>query len=342
MILFFYKGFHHNIFLLTIVSSISLSRVLCYNTTNNQVLEHMNLKTVLQGIAMGVAELIPGVSGSTIALILGVYDNFIAFLSQVSEAIKIIPAIILRKKSFADGVSSFKKINFSFGIPLFIGMAITIIGLSRFLKFAIEGYPQFVYAFFTGLVVMSLSVPWDRIKKPTLNHYTIVGICTGVFWIIFSIQPLEALVNPPLWALFVGGAVAICAMILPGVSGSFLLLVFGLYQPVLSLVSRAASLDSSAFIPLFVFIAGIIVGFLSFIKGLNYVLDNHSDTLMAILTGLLIASFRIMWPFFEITDGIKDFVYPVNLENSILIGIGIFFIAGVVLVAVLKSVTNKV
>jgi putative membrane protein len=302
----------------------------------------MNLMYVLYGMAMGVAELIPGVSGSTIALIVGVYDKFIDFLSQVANFVKVSVFTLIGKRKWTDLIGAFRNINFSFGIALFLGMIITIIGLSRFLKLALDMYPQFVYAFFSGLVLMSLSVPWGRIQSIKSNHYIIAIVSSVLFFILFSIQPSIVLAEPPLWALFFGGAIAICAMILPGVSGSFLLVVFGLYKPVLSLVSRVSDLDYAAFLPLSVFVLGIIVGFLSFIKILQYILKNYEAYLMALLTGLLIASFRIMWPFFEVIDGQNIIVSPWSIATNSWIGIVICFALGIGWVGIIKKLSNKI
>jgi putative membrane protein len=302
----------------------------------------MKLIYIIYGMAMGVAELIPGVSGSTIALIMGIYDNFIAFLSQVSDVVKTSLLFLVGRRKWSTVVLTFSNINFSFGIPLFIGMMITIIGLSRFLKLALDGYPQLVYAFFSGLVLMSLSVPWGRIKDVKLQHYIIAIISAILFFTLFSIQPTMLWENPPLWVLFFGGAIAICAMIIPGVSGSFLLVVLGLYKPILGLVSSVSDLEYGAFLPLGVFMTGIIFGFLSFIKLLQYILRYYEGILMAFLTGLLIASFRIMWPFFEVVDGQNIIVSPMALSKGNWIGIIVCFILGLAWVGIIKKLSNKI
>ncbi len=300
------------------------------------------LITVIQGFFMGVAEIIPGVSGSTIALVLGIYEKFIEILYSVSEIAKEFFRFLMGKSKLSNIISKIKDIDWKFAIPLFVGMILAITSLAQFLHLWLELKPQNVYAWFLGLTLMTLSVPWNEIKNRTSKSYWIVLISTIFFIIVFSVNPLKEIQNPSLVYVFIGGAIAISAMILPGISGSFLLVVLGLYQYILSLIESLLNFNFEALISFGVFLMGILTGFSLFVRFLKKALKYYNDELMAFLTGILIASIRILWPFFELEGSDKIYLSPFEMPVIKLLEISIFFGIGIFLISFLKYLSNKI
>lgn len=298
--------------------------------------------TFVRGMCMGVAEAIPGVSGSTIALVLGIYDRFIDVLYGVSQVVKEIVSLPFGKSSVGSVKESILKIEWGFAVVLAGGMFTSIILLAGLLESWLEVHPQYVFAFFTGLILMSLSVPWNMIEKRTWKHVLVAFFSALFFWVLFATSPTTGLESPDLWYVFVGGMIAISAMVLPGVSGSFILLIMGLYEPVLGKVKSLSGFDTSVIVPLAVFCAGILVGFVIFVRVLKWVLARYHGLLMALLTGILIASFRIMWPFFEVEGEEVVYVLPWTIESQELGIIVLLLGLGTGAVALLKTLTPKI
>jgi putative membrane protein len=298
--------------------------------------------TFIRGMCMGVAEAIPGVSGSTIALVLGIYNQFINVLYGVSQVVKEMVLLFVGKSSVQKVKESIGKIEWGFAIALAVGMFTSIILLAGLLEHWLEVHPQYVFAFFTGLVLMSLSVPWNMIEKRTWKHLVVACFSALFFWLIFAASPTTGLESPALWYVFVGGMIGISAMVLPGVSGSFILLVMGLYEPILGKVKSLSGLDTSVIVPLVVFGAGILVGFVLFVRVLKWVMARYHGWLMAFLTGILVASFRIMWPFFVVSGEDIVYVRPWTIDSQELGLIVLFLAMGTGAVALLKTLTPKI
>lgn len=271
---------------------------------------------------MGIAEVIPGVSGSTIALILGIYDDFINLLHSVSDIVKTVILFIIRKKSFKDVISSIKAVDIKFGIFLGIGMVISIAGFSHIFTFLLDKYPMYVYAFFFGLVISSVLFPFERMKSKGLKELVIFIVSFLVFFIILGIKPVSLTQDPPLLYVFFGGAIAICAMVLPGISGSFILLLLGLYNYIIETVKHLTKFDIefSQIIMLVTLTLGIGTGFIIFVRILKVALSKFPSELMAFLIALMFASLRVIWPFID-TDSAQKVesmkkVMPGDLELS--------------------------
>lgn len=267
----------------------------------------VKIVTVLQGMVMGIAEIIPGVSGSTLALVMGIYDNFIEFLSEVSDFLKGIIKFILRKESFSNLKERFKKINLRFGIFLLLGMVISLALFSNIITVLLEEYPQYVFSFFFGLVIASISIPWSEMKTRSIKQLLIVAITFIVFFIILGLKPATVVDPSPLF-LFFAGAAAICAMVLPGVSGSFIFLLLGVYDYVISLLRDLTklSIDSTKIIAITAVALGIVVGFSIFVKFLKAGLKKYPSEIMAFLVGIMFASLRVLWPFMTVSGPVHE------------------------------------
>lgn len=235
----------------------------------------------LKGLAMGAADVVPGVSGGTIAFIAGIYDELLDSIAALK------PSLILDLKNKGFGYV-WRKINGNFLLALLSGIAISILSLAKLLTYAMHYYPIQLWSFFFGLIIASIWYIGKQIKHWNLS--AIIGIILGtlfVYWISVA-PPLGA--NDSYLFLFFAGAIAACAMILPGVSGSFILLLLGAYATVM------AAIGNKDILTVAVVGLGAITGLISFSKLLKYLLVKFHNTLIAVLTGFLIGSLWKIWP----------------------------------------------
>ncbi|MFY0712821.1 DUF368 domain-containing protein [Seonamhaeicola sp. NFXS20] len=239
----------------------------------------------LKGLAMGAADVVPGVSGGTIAFISGIYEELITSLNNISFS--------LFKTLKNNGLkSTWKQLNGNFLLALFIGIGISVLSLAKGLEWAIHNHPILIWSFFFGLVLASIIFIGKQIKKWRL--ITIIGLILGAFvaYYITSIPSLSAS-SSGYWFMFLAGALAICAMILPGISGAFILVLLGAYQPVLE------ALNNKDYKTILVVGIGAVVGLLSFSKLLKWLFKNYHNLTLAILTGFIIGSLNKIWPWKE-------------------------------------------
>lgn len=249
----------------------------------------------LRGIAMGAADVIPGVSGGTIAFITGIYEELLETISNLNLGL----LKTWKKEGFK---AMWKAGNFGFLFALFSGIIISIASLSILIKNLLETYPIQVWGFFFGLIIASVWLVGKTVNQ--WNVKTIAGVIGGSMaaYFITVMGPSEESHN--LFYIFICGAIAVCAMILPGISGSFILLLLGAYETVLGAVSETIkSLKDGNFemvmsngLTLLVFIAGCIIGLITFSKLLNWLFKKAHDLTIAILTGFLIGSLNKIWP----------------------------------------------
>jgi putative membrane protein len=245
----------------------------------------------VRGFFMGAADVVPGVSGGTIALVLGIYERLIASVRAGSSAL----GHLLRWN--LPGVSAWlKRIEWGFIIPLLGGILLAILALAGILESLLEDYPVQLAGLFLGLIAGSVVIVWGQVGRWDATRFGIlIGVATLVFLGLgLQAETVETATNqvddPILLAYFFAGAIAICAMILPGVSGSFLLVVLGMYAPVL------AAVNDRDIATLLIFVLGTIVGLALFSQLLYWALRRHHDAVIAALIGLMIGSVRILWP----------------------------------------------
>jgi len=249
------------------------------------------LLNVVRGFAMGSADLVPGVSGGTIALLLGIYIRLIASVRAGSRAL----GELLRLD-----VAAFRRwlglVEWTLILPLGVGILLAVLSLASLLRGLLDQQPELMAAIFLGLVAGSVVVAWRLIRRPTMV-LALIGLATAVVAFVLlgftsgtSEETVAQSAQPQLWAFFVAGAVAICAMILPGVSGSILLVIMGMYLPVLTAVT-----DRDV-VPLVVFLTGAVIGLALFSQLLHHALRRHHDAMLAVLIGLMAGSARVLWP----------------------------------------------
>lgn len=237
------------------------------------------------GFSMGTADLIPGVSGGTIAFLSGIYEELI-------YSIKLVTGDVLKlflKGKFLEGV---RLIPFQFLIPLALGLFTAIFSLAKLLSYLLETFPVLVWSFFFGLVLASTFIVMKRVKKwDFIDGILFILSAVGAYFLV-GMVPVETPNN--LLFFFLSGMIAIIAMILPGISGSFILLLLGKYQQVLAAVTDKNILS------LLVFAAGAAFGIAFFSRILSWLFRNHHDISVAILAGFMLGSVRKIWPWKEV------------------------------------------
>lgn len=292
---------------------------------------------------MGTADLMPGVSGGTIALILGVYKKLIQSIDSID---------LKNLKNLRNGgVKGFwNNINGEFLTILFLGIITAILSLSFAIDWLVKDHPIVLWSFFLGLLLASIFL-----LKNKLNQWGVFNTLLAVFSAVLSftltqITPVEGEIG--LFYLFISGFFGIIAMILPGISGAYILLIMGAYSTVISLIKTAitslSNLEVELMIPTFtqlgVFVLGIVFGLRIFASVLKWLFDKEHDKTMAVMIGLMIGALHKLWPWqqkFEwvlgentkiLSKPISPFEYPEDPQLSIAI---VFFIAGLCLVLIL-------
>lgn len=248
-------------------------------TNLNNVKEYS--ATALIGMAMGAADIIPGVSGGTIAFISGRYERLIDAVNSLS----IRRIYQIKEQGLAAAWSS---MDGTFLLILFSGVLFSLLSLSNLILSAIQTYPIPLRGFFFGLIFCSGCLMFKHIKTHTLKLWFFGLLGTALSFGINLLTPKDIVVSHG--SLFFGGVIAICAMILPGVSGSFLLLLMGLYSGLLM------ALNTLSWSLLMAFMAGAIIGLLSFVRLLKFLLDRHHDVMMAFLIGVMLGALVKVWP----------------------------------------------
>lgn len=281
----------------------------------------------LKGIAMGAADVVPGVSGGTIAFIVGIYDELI-------NSIKSINAHSLKLLFTGKIVSFWKAINGSFLFSILLGIGISVFSLAKLITWLLEAHPIMVWAFFFGLVLASTWFVSKDIKE--WNVKTIASFIVGaaVAYYITVATPAETPTN--LLFIFLCGAIAICAMILPGISGSFILVLLGKYFYIMDAVKE---LKIGI---LLVFAAGALIGITSFSRVLSFALARFRNSTLALLTGFMLGSLNKVWPWKEkiMMDG--GFELEKNImPNAFLAEAIVLAIIGFFLVYFLEKLSQK-
>lgn len=235
----------------------------------------------LKGVAMGSADVVPGVSGGTIAFITGIYDDLLNSIRSINgEALKLL---------FTGKIAAFwKYINGTFLLTLFLGIAAALVTLAKIISFLLAEYPVQVWAFFFGLILISAFLVSRELRD--FNTGVVVAFLGGAAIAYYVTVATPATTPEALWFVFLSGMVAICAMILPGISGSFILLLMGKYAFVLGAVNdREITIIA-------VFALGALVGILAFSHVIGWLLEQYHNTAIGLLTGFMIGSLNKIWP----------------------------------------------
>lgn len=267
-----------------------------------------------RGMAMGVAEVVPGVSGGTIAFVTGIYRELLGSLASFGGR--------SLRTLFREGPRQFwLEHNLSFLALLGLGMALSVVLFARLIGGWLEVAPPLVFGFFCGLIMASVVHIGRARSIRLLLSYGALGLLIGL--LMLMLDPLAR--QDSLWVFFLGGMIAVCAWLLPAISGSFLLLILGLYTPVIEAINEL-------YLPILVVLAaGCAVGLLSFSKGLNWLMMRHGEALLALLTGFMAGSLPRLWPWTVDGARLSPATYEVLTQQSAFLPwVWVMVLAGVV------------
>ena len=245
----------------------------------------------IKGFFIGAANVIPGVSGGTMALILGIYEELINAVSSLNfHFLRLIARLKIKE--------ALSSIHWVFLLPVGLGVLLATFSLAEALAWLLDSYPIIVWSFFFGLILSSVYTVGKVIKEWRATTIVAIVIGTIVAYLLFGMLP-SSTPNAP-WFIFLSGFVAICAMILPGISGAYILVVLGKYQYALE------ALNNKDFEAIFILAAGAFVGLLSFVRLISWFLKRYHDLTMAILIGLMLGSLRKIWPWKQTLTTLSD------------------------------------
>jgi putative membrane protein len=281
------------------------------------------LLNFIRGSLIGIAELIPGISGGTIALITGVYKRII---DSAAEAVRGIVLLFgFSKSNLAKSTNHFKAISWSLLIPMLIGMITAIFVGAGIVEPLLEQYPTLTKAVFAGLIAASLFVPITLSgMRWKLVHYLVL-LVSALAAFAFTSIPRAADADPSFIVIVISAAFAVCALVLPGISGSYLLLALGIYAP------TVAAVNDRDFGYLGTFVLGAILGLASFVSLLQWLLANKIKMTMVVMTGLMIGSLRALWPWQSETGAVLMPESSFGLE-LLMFGVGSAVVFGLIVI----------
>ena len=283
-----------------------------------------------RGALMGSAEVVPGVSGGTLALIVGIYQTLINSIADLVLSVRQLVGLAPGKASTKTAVSTFKSLPWRLLIPVAIGMGAAVILGAKLIEPLLDEQPIAMKALFFGLVIAGTYVPAHMVTKVGgwSPSFVLLGLISAVFVFLLTGLPQGDMADPSLIVVFFSASIAICALVLPGVSGSFLLLTVGMYDPTI------AAVNDRNFTYLIVFALGAILGLAIFVSLLKWLLENRARVTLVIITGLMLGSLRALWPW---QGPERELLAPTDQ-----IGIALLlFIAGAAFVAVLLILERK-
>jgi putative membrane protein len=282
----------------------------------------------LKGMAMGAADVVPGVSGGTIAFISGIYEELLDSINAINLSL----FKVLKK----DGIKEvWQKVNGNFLLSLLLGIGVSVVSLAKLLSWLLDHEPVLLWSFFFGLVLASILFVGKQISKWSFKTIIAIIIAALFAYYITQLEPITDAGSSPFY-LILSGALAISAMILPGLSGSFVLVLLGVYQLVLNAVhQKEITIISLVGI-------GAVLGLLSFARILKYIFEHYRNTTLAILTGFIIGALNKIWPWKNLIQTKETNVSPYNFEgdNQLLFAI-LLATLGFLLIILLEKWGNR-
>lgn len=280
----------------------------------------------VKGFCMGASDVVPGVSGGTMALILGIYEELI-------QAVRSVDLTFFRRLSRLRIRDALDGLAWPFLLAVGGGILMAVITMARGISWALAFYPVYIWSFFFGLVLASVWSVGRHVDhwSPVKMVWVALG-AVGSYWLV-GLVPVVTPETP--WFVFMSGAIAICAMILPGISGSFILVLLGKYQYVLNAVNNRDVLT------LFIFAMGIGTGLLCFVRVLSWLLDRYRDLTLSTLIGLMLGSLRKIWPWKvdgEGVTGVNGLPGQFDVDAAVALG---FMITGFIVVLSMNAVAGR-
>jgi putative membrane protein len=281
------------------------------------------IANLLRGLLIGTAEVIPGVSGGTIALIVGIYERIISSANHAVQAF----VFVLRGK-FQQAKQEIKHMDWGLLIPVLAGMVFAIFAAAAALEPLLESQPEVMRGLFAGLIAASIAIPLSLAGKDKSIAAWIIAVSAAGLAFLLTSLPKSGEAEANLLAVFLVAAIAVCALVLPGVSGSYVLLAMGFYAPTI------AAVNDRDFGYLGVFVVGAVVGLGLFAKVLNWLLTNHHQLTLMAMAGLMLGSLRALWPW---QDG-DQLSQPSSYAPVVSFAIGLGVIAAI---SILQRGLNK-
>ena len=283
-----------------------------------------------RGALMGSAEVVPGVSGGTLALIVGIYQTLINSIADLVLSVRQLVGLAPGKASTKAAVSTFRSLPWRLLIPVAIGMGAAVILGAKLIEPLLDEQPIAMKALFFGLVIAGTYVPAHMVTRVGgwSPSFFLLGLISAVFVFFLTGLPQGNMADPSLIVVFFSASIAICALVLPGVSGSFLLLTVGMYDPTI------AAVNDRNFAYLFVFALGAVLGLAIFVSLLKWLLENRARVTLVIITGLMLGSLRALWPW---QGPERELLAPTDQVGIALL----LFIAGAAFVTILLALERK-
>jgi putative membrane protein len=245
----------------------------------------------LKGVGMGAADVVPGVSGGTVAFITGIYDELLFSINAIdAEAFRLLARFRIAQ--------FWERINGNFLIVLLAGIGTSLLSLANLMTYLLKYHPVIIWSFFFGLILISAPLVLREIKKWSVGTVLSFLVGCGIAYVITVLSPTQT--PNGLWFIFIAGAIAICAMILPGISGAFILLLLGKYSYMI------LALTSFNLPVVLVFIAGCATGLLLFSRFLTWILKNYHSATVALLAGFMLGSLNKVWPWREVLEYVTN------------------------------------
>lgn len=245
---------------------------------------------LVRGVAMGTADIVPGVSGGTVALVTGIYERLIRNVHAGAQVLK-----VLLQGRLDELGTRLRAVEWMWLVSLLVGILAAVAVLSSVLSRLLDEQPVRTSALFLGLVAGAIVVAWRMLGRLDAATVGVLAVSAVALFLVLGLRSAtesdaDKVVTQPLWVFFLAGAIAICAMILPGISGSLILVMLGMYSEVLGAVTERdlPALGATAL--------GCIVGLALFSTLLNWLLANHHDLVIAAMVGLMLGSMRVLWP----------------------------------------------
>jgi putative membrane protein len=290
----------------------------------------------IKGFCMGAANVVPGVSGGTMALILGIYEELI-------HAIRSLNLRFLRLIALLNIREAFSSVSWPFLLSVGLGVLVATVSLAEVLSWLLFSYPVVVWAFFFGLILSSVFTVGRVVREWRIPTFVAIGVGAVGAYFLFGMIPVAT--PNAAWFLVLSGFLAICAMILPGISGAYILVLLGKYHYTLE------ALNSKDFGTLFLLAVGALAGLLSFVRVLDWLLKRYYDLTMAILIGLMLGSLRRIWPWKEtlttfidshgnVVPALQVNILPPSLDTEVVLAF-LFMLLGSVVVISLNYWEHK-
>lgn len=310
------------------------------------------LLVTAKGLAMGAADVVPGVSGGTIAFISGIYEELIETINNLDfKFFK-----IWKQNGFSE---AWKTYNLSFLLALGAGIAISIFSLAKLILNLLETHPIAVWSFFFGLVLASVFYIGMQITQWKISTFSVLILASVLSYLLTISKPIGSPESN--WFLFFAGFIAIIAMILPGISGAFILLLIGAYTNVMSIVTRLVEglvamdfeIMGEAIIKVAIFALGAVVGLKTFSKALNWMFKHKKNLTLAILTGFMVGALNKIWPWKKVLEYrtnssgeevpfLEQSILPQNFDgNPQILSAVIFAVFGFLIIFLLEWIANK-